>query len=38
VLDDQRHKGLIHCMYVDGHVDARPFKDLKPIDFRLDIR
>jgi prepilin-type N-terminal cleavage/methylation domain-containing protein/prepilin-type processing-associated H-X9-DG protein len=38
VLDDQRHKGLLHCMYVDGHVDARPFKDLKPIDFRLDIR
>ena len=38
VLDDRRHKGLIQIAYVDGHVDARPFKDLKPIDFRLDLR
>ena len=38
VLDDQRHKGLIQMAYVDGHVDARPFKDLKPIDFRLELR
>ena len=38
ILDDKRHKGLIHILYVDGHVDARPFKDLKPRDFRLDWR
>jgi prepilin-type processing-associated H-X9-DG protein len=38
VLDDQRHKGLTHVLYVDGHVEARPFKDLKPLDFRLEWR
>ena len=36
LLDDQRHKGFIQITYVDGHVDARPFKDLKKADFRLD--
>jgi prepilin-type N-terminal cleavage/methylation domain-containing protein/prepilin-type processing-associated H-X9-DG protein len=36
ICDDNRHKGLIHCMYVDGHVDARPWKDIKPTDFRLE--
>jgi prepilin-type N-terminal cleavage/methylation domain-containing protein/prepilin-type processing-associated H-X9-DG protein len=37
ICDDNRHKGLVHCMYVDGHVNARPWKDLKPIDFRLEL-
>jgi prepilin-type processing-associated H-X9-DG protein/prepilin-type N-terminal cleavage/methylation domain-containing protein len=38
ICNDQRHKGYVHCLYVDGHVEPRPFKELKPIDFRLDRR
>jgi prepilin-type N-terminal cleavage/methylation domain-containing protein/prepilin-type processing-associated H-X9-DG protein len=38
ICNDQRHKGYLHCLYVDAHVDARPFKELKVEDFRLDSR
>ena len=38
ICNDQRHRGYIHCLYVDGHVSARMFKELKADDFRLDIR
>ena len=33
VLDDQRHRGLVNIAYLDGHVDARPFRSLTPADF-----
>lgn len=35
VLDDKRHRGFINVAYMDGHVGARPFKDLKATDFSL---
>jgi prepilin-type N-terminal cleavage/methylation domain-containing protein/prepilin-type processing-associated H-X9-DG protein len=38
ICDDKRHRGYLHSLYADGHVDARLIKDLKPIDFRLDNR
>jgi prepilin-type N-terminal cleavage/methylation domain-containing protein/prepilin-type processing-associated H-X9-DG protein len=36
ICNDNRHRGQLNILYVDCHVDARPFKDLKPLDFRLD--
>jgi prepilin-type N-terminal cleavage/methylation domain-containing protein/prepilin-type processing-associated H-X9-DG protein len=38
ICNDNRHKGYVNCMYVDSHVDARLFKELKPQDFRLDVK
>jgi prepilin-type N-terminal cleavage/methylation domain-containing protein/prepilin-type processing-associated H-X9-DG protein len=35
VLDDQRHRGRINCVYLDGHVESRPFKTLSDRDFRI---
>jgi len=32
-LTDKRHKGMINCMYIDGHVETKPIKDLKTTDF-----
>jgi prepilin-type processing-associated H-X9-DG protein len=35
ILDenDPRHKKQINCMYIDGHVETRPIKDLKERDY-----
>ena len=38
VCDDNRHKGFIQILYVDGHVNTRMWKELKVQDFRLDRR
>jgi prepilin-type processing-associated H-X9-DG protein len=39
ICNDNRHKGgYLNCLHVDGHVSTRQFKELKPEDFRLDIR
>jgi len=38
ICNDKRHKGFLHCLYMDGHVNLRMFKELKPDDFRLDLR
>jgi prepilin-type N-terminal cleavage/methylation domain-containing protein/prepilin-type processing-associated H-X9-DG protein len=35
ICDDQRHRGLINSLYVDGHVSARPFKNLTQQDFTM---
>jgi len=35
VLDDNRHRGLVNCVYLDGHVASKPFKNLVPEDFRI---
>jgi prepilin-type N-terminal cleavage/methylation domain-containing protein/prepilin-type processing-associated H-X9-DG protein len=35
ILDDQRHRGLVNVVYLDGHVAAKSFKLLKAEDFRL---
>jgi len=35
ICDDARHRGNINCVYLDGHVAARPFKSLTEKDFRL---
>jgi prepilin-type N-terminal cleavage/methylation domain-containing protein/prepilin-type processing-associated H-X9-DG protein len=32
-LNDKRHKGMINCLYIDGHVETKPVKDLKTTDF-----
>jgi prepilin-type processing-associated H-X9-DG protein len=32
-LTDKRHKGMINCLYIDGHVETKPVKDLKTTDF-----
>jgi len=32
-LNDKRHKGMINCLYIDGHVESKPVKDLKTTDF-----
>jgi prepilin-type processing-associated H-X9-DG protein len=32
-LDDKRHKAQINCLYIDGHVETKPIKDLKATDF-----
>jgi prepilin-type processing-associated H-X9-DG protein len=38
ICNDNRHRGFVHCLYVDGHVTARMFKELKPDDFRLNLK
>ena len=35
ICDDLRHRGLVNCLYLDGHVTGRPFKELKVDDFTL---
>lgn len=35
VLDDNRHRGKINCVFLDGHVETRLFKHLKETDFRM---
>jgi prepilin-type processing-associated H-X9-DG protein len=35
VLDDQRHRGLLNIACVDGHVEARAFKDVRATDFTI---
>jgi prepilin-type N-terminal cleavage/methylation domain-containing protein/prepilin-type processing-associated H-X9-DG protein len=35
ILRDNRHRGLLNVVYLDGHVGARAFKTLKDADFRL---
>jgi prepilin-type N-terminal cleavage/methylation domain-containing protein/prepilin-type processing-associated H-X9-DG protein len=32
-LTDKRHRGMINCLYIDGHVETKPVKDLKATDF-----
>ncbi len=32
-LTDRRHRGIINCLYIDGHVESKLVKDLKPTDF-----
>ena len=32
-LTDKRHKGMINCLYIDGHVETKPVKDIKTTDF-----
>jgi prepilin-type processing-associated H-X9-DG protein/prepilin-type N-terminal cleavage/methylation domain-containing protein len=32
-LTDKRHGGMINCLYIDGHVETKPLKDLKTTDF-----
>jgi prepilin-type processing-associated H-X9-DG protein/prepilin-type N-terminal cleavage/methylation domain-containing protein len=32
-LTDKRHAGMINCLYIDGHVETKPIKDLKTTDF-----
>ena len=39
ICNDNRHRnGQVNCMYVDGHVNSRPFKELTKEDFRLDLK
>jgi prepilin-type processing-associated H-X9-DG protein len=33
VLNDKRHGGRINLLFLDGHVDTRPFKDVGRRDF-----
>jgi prepilin-type processing-associated H-X9-DG protein len=35
VCNDQRHKGYVNCLYVDGHAEPRSFKELRKEDFWL---
>jgi prepilin-type processing-associated H-X9-DG protein/prepilin-type N-terminal cleavage/methylation domain-containing protein len=35
ICNDNRHRGQLNILYIDGHVNARGFKELKPEDFRL---
>jgi len=35
ILDDNRHRGMVNCVYLDGHVAAKAFKKLVPDDFRI---
>jgi prepilin-type N-terminal cleavage/methylation domain-containing protein/prepilin-type processing-associated H-X9-DG protein len=35
VLDDKRHRGLCNICYLDGHVSAKPFKQIKVADFTM---
>ena len=34
MIDDDRHRKMANVLYLDGHVDAKPFMDLKEPDFR----
>jgi prepilin-type N-terminal cleavage/methylation domain-containing protein/prepilin-type processing-associated H-X9-DG protein len=33
ILSDERHRGLINLSYYDGHVDAKPYKNVAVSDF-----
>jgi prepilin-type processing-associated H-X9-DG protein len=33
VANDKRHGGRINLLYLDGHVDTKPFKDVGRRDF-----
>ena len=33
ILDDKRHRGLCNICWLDGHVSAKPFKEIKVADF-----
>lgn len=33
VLNDKRHGGRLNLLFLDGHVESRPFKDVKRRDF-----
>ena len=33
LLNDKRHGGRINLLFLDGHVDTRPFKDVTRRDF-----
>lgn len=33
VLSDERHRGRINLLFLDGHVETRPYRALKPQDF-----
>ena len=33
VLNDQRHRGRINLLFLDGHVDSRHFKEVRQKDF-----
>jgi len=35
VLDDKRHRGLCNIAWLDGHVTAKPFKEIKVVDFTI---
>jgi len=35
VLDDKRHRGLCNICWLDGHVSAKPFKEIKVADFTM---
>src|SRR5688572_11397434 len=34
MIDDDRHRKMANVLYLDGHVDAKAFMDLKEEDFR----
>ncbi|MDB5322827.1 MAG: xcpT 15 [Phycisphaerales bacterium] len=38
ICNDNRHRSQLNILYIDSHVNARPFKELKQEDFRLDLR
>jgi prepilin-type N-terminal cleavage/methylation domain-containing protein/prepilin-type processing-associated H-X9-DG protein len=33
MLNDQRHRGRINLMYLDGHVTSKPYREVKRRDF-----
>jgi prepilin-type N-terminal cleavage/methylation domain-containing protein/prepilin-type processing-associated H-X9-DG protein len=35
ILDDKRHRGLCNICWLDGHVTAKPFKEIKVTDFTM---
>jgi prepilin-type processing-associated H-X9-DG protein len=35
VLDDDRHRGLVNSVFLDGHVASKPYKKLVAEDFRI---
>jgi prepilin-type processing-associated H-X9-DG protein len=35
ILDDNRHRGLVNLVFLDGHVTAKAYKTVVADDFRL---
>ena len=35
ILNDKRHRGLCNICWLDGHVSAKPFKEIKVADFTV---
>ena len=35
ILDDKRHRGQCNICWLDGHVSAKPFKEIKVADFTM---